>query len=300
MNLYESMRHFTTVVEKGSFTKAADTLDVSTVAVSKQISQLENHLKITLFERSTRNLKLTTAGQTFYDHAKKNLVLLDEFLSLGDRCNQNPSGDLKIHASFMVGNYLLIPYLREFSEKYPDINISLYLSDTLPNLYVEDYDMSIGFSQSVSGDLHPDTIAVPLLKLKKIFVASPQYLEKNGMPNNSKDLADHTYLYHVTFKKDYLLHRLKVPPKKIFYFNDSLALFRAALHGLGIAYAWDFIVEKEIQDNHLVKIFPKCESEEIQTFIYHKHLNFLPSKVEAFKNFILEKIKTTERTLFVL
>ena len=131
-DLLALMRAFARIVELGSFTAAAQALGTSQPSVSRQLSQLEDHLGCLLVQRTTRALTLTEDGQTFYEHARQTLASLEEAESAVGRRRSRPSGVLRLACAAVFGRLHVIPKLARFRELYPDIDVRLSLADRAP------------------------------------------------------------------------------------------------------------------------------------------------------------------------
>jgi len=186
-----AMRYFSKVVETGSFTKAAAVFNVPPSSLSRRVADLEKSLGATLLKRSTRIVKLTEVGQIYYNDVQKILNQLAQSNETVRSYQTTPMGRLCISSMVGFGEKILLPLLDEFSALYPEIILDVSLSDELSTLGRDDVDIAI------RGGYAPNerVLAIRLMDNGFIPVASPSYLEKNGVPTNVMELKTHNGLY---------------------------------------------------------------------------------------------------------
>jgi DNA-binding transcriptional LysR family regulator len=190
MLLYE-MEIFYTVIELGSFAKAADKLRVSKSHISKKITKLETHLKTKLLSRTTRKLALTEAGENFYQQCAKVIEEATKGYSLIHELQGKPSGTLKISAPPAFGIYLLPEVINRYLLKYPDVKLEIDLSNKHIDLVKQGYDLALRSGKLESSRL----ISKRIMSMENILCASPHYLKKHGTPKHPEDLEKHAKWY---------------------------------------------------------------------------------------------------------
>ena len=275
---------FVRTVEAGSFSAVAKELGTSQPTVSRQIAALEAHLGCLLFQRSTRSLALTDDGRVFYGHAQRTLEAAAEAESAVGRRRGKPAGTLRLACSGVFGRLHVIPRLRGFRERFPEIRLVLSMSDAFVDLVAEGIDMAIRIGDSTDGTLVARTIGVT----RRVVVATPEYLQRRGTPMHPRELADHDCVVY-----DRLLTGaswrfvtpegpLLVPIDGPVHVNSTEAVRAAALAGLGVAYVpvWHF-VEQEIEEGRLVVLMREFEAPIQPIQAVYPSRRYLPPKVRA-------------------
>lgn len=252
----EEARVFVEVVEHKSFTKAADKLNLANSAVSRTVKKLEDKLGVNLLNRTTRQINLTAEGELYFQRMK---VILQEMRAAENELygtQSSPKGLLRIDAATPVVLHLLIPFISVFRQQYPDIILSLVSSETFVNLIERKVDVAIRVGQLTDSSLR----ARPLLNSYRKIVASPKYLERNGIPKSVEDLNQHTCL---TFTEPASLNTwpLEIKNNELITVTEGISsnsgetLRWLCINGEGIACLSDFMLDKDIQDGKLVELF---------------------------------------------
>lgn len=190
MNLLQLIRTFTRTAEAGSIAGAARALGISATAVGQNISRLEAHLGVRLFNRSTRSLSLSEAGALYLakvQHIEADLAGAQAAISSGDI---EPVGPLRIGCSRAFGRHVLAPMLPALQRRYPQLQLELRLSDRAVRHAEESVDVSI----RIGAQLQDGLVARPLARIPFVFCAAPSYLERAGTPTSPEQLASHRAL----------------------------------------------------------------------------------------------------------
>lgn len=285
----EQLHLFKQVADHNSFTAAGAVLGISKVAVSKQISQLELTLKVSLFKRTTRKLALTTQGEMLYQHCLEVLQQVQNLEDAFSALQNSPAGHLKIMITPHFAEHFLIPHLAEFLEYYPDIKVEILLEERFPHLEKENIDIFIGASMPGYDDLVRKQIATT----HYVLCASPEYLKKQGTPHTPKDLMKHQYLTHVmrtpsdviSFSKG---ETVKIHP--ILSLNDTKALLQCAINHMGIVKLHDYVVKDALQEGKLVEILAPYHEEKIPIYLFYTYRKFLPHTIRVLLDFIETKM----------
>jgi DNA-binding transcriptional LysR family regulator len=187
MDRFLSIEAFVTVAKAESFAEAARQMRVSKSVITTRIQQLEDYVGAPLFHRNTRNVRLSEIGQAFFDDCSDLVCRTDELVDQMREHRGAIAGQLKIHAlpGFVLGH--LAAYLRDFQEQYPEIVLDLFVNDAVVDPIKAGVDCSLQIFHPSSEDL----IARKLFPVRRVFCASPAYLERNGMPRNPRDLHVH-------------------------------------------------------------------------------------------------------------
>ena len=199
MDKFLEMQTFNTVVEAGSFVKAADALNLSKAAVSRHVVDLERRLGIRLLHRTTRRVSLTTEGQAYYARSKDVLSDLQDIESEITSKQDKVSGLLRINAPFTFGIQHLAPLWGQFREVHPQVTLDVTLSDRVVDLVEEGYDLAIRIAALESSSL----VSRRLASTKMTLCASPAYLKKHGKLTKPADLTQHQVIgYSYLSSKD--------------------------------------------------------------------------------------------------
>jgi DNA-binding transcriptional LysR family regulator len=290
MNKFEKMRIFVQVVESNGFISAARKLSLSKASVSKQISHLEDQLKVALLRRTTRGtLQLTELGREYYLRCKKLISDFEDCEGFASSLNTEPQGNLRIVATRFFGESFIVPYLKEFMQLYPKIELNLELNERVPNLEKEEIDVL--FALSLPGE--SNWIRKPISKTKYIFVASKEYLKKFGEPEQPEDLMRHVYIAHIMRKPHKIVDfgggkTIGVQPQLIL--NDTRTMLKCALDGIGICRLHEYMVRDAIKDGKLVELYKTYNQQEVFVYLYYLESEFLAPKIRIFNDFFTAKI----------
>lgn len=260
--LWSQLQALIAVARLGSFTKAAQRLNLSKAAVSQRIADLERHLDQQLVQRTTRSVRLSEAGSRLVEQAEPGLALLSRSLGEARESAGAPRGLLRVTAPVALGRQHVAPALPAFFERYPELRIELDLSDRLVPLAQEGFDLAIRHTSAP-----PDThVAFKLCPSRALLTASPAYLARAGRPQHPAELAQHHCLPYLRpgpaqwfFERAASApapERLRVPVQGLFRASNSEVLRDAALSGLGIALLPDFSARDAMRDGRLVEVLP--------------------------------------------
>lgn len=287
---FSNVQTFALIAELGSLTAAARQLGVSSAAISKQMTKLEQDLGLQLLIRTTRKIELTDIGRSYYLQCKRIMEEVDTASALVSQVKSTPSGKLKVFSGRHFAATYIVPHLKEFLQKYPQVEFNLELGERTPDLGTEAIDVIIGLSISAVGD----TIQRKIGKTRYVLCASKRYLKEFGIPKKPKDLMKHCYIAHSMRKPDDELffspnENIKLTP--YIRVNDTQTMLNLALDGLGIAMLHDYVVKDYLESGELQELLPSYHSTELPLYVAYPQRKFLPSKVRCFIDFILEKIQ---------
>src|SRR6218665_1662123 len=261
MDQMQSMRTFTRVVEAGSFTKAAESLDLPKGTVTKQIQALETRLKVKLLNRTTRRVTVTPDGAAYYERTSRVLNDLDDIEASMTNAQAKPSGRLRVDVGTTVAREVIIPALADFYRRYPDIQLDLGVTDRSVDLLADNVDCVIRGGELLDQSLVARRVAnVPL-----ITVASPAYIRAHGTPTHPEQLdKEHTTVnyfstrngrpYPNEFEKDG--QALEISGRYKLSVNESNAMIAATLAGLGVGQIAAFTALPLIERGELVHVLP--------------------------------------------
>ncbi len=292
MNSASDIAVFVRVVDLGSFTKAADALEISKAAVSKYVNRLEQRLDARLLHRTTRRLTLTEAGQALYGRSSAALAELGEAENDVAQLTGKPRGMLRVSAPTYFGSATLAPHLKEFRTRFPEVTLDLDLSDRLVDLVKERFDVAIRISAMHDSSL----VATRLAPCPTALVGSPAYFRRHGTPKSPADLVSHEGLgYSILRTPNEWRFRaaknrwLTVTMRTTIRCNNDFALKQFALDGLGLAFFPRFFVENELASGKLVQALVDYPGPDLSiNAVYETRRHLLP-KVRSFLNFLTER-----------
>jgi DNA-binding transcriptional LysR family regulator len=288
---WDKLRIFHAVADAGSFTHAGHDLNLSQSAVSRQISALEEDLRVPLFHRHARGLILTEQGEVLYRTAHDVFTKLAAAKTRLMDSKEKPSGELRITTTVGLGSVWLTPRIKEFMELYPDIQVQLLLEDEELDLSMREADVAIRLRRPTQ----PDLIQRKLFTVHHHVYASVDYVKHFGIPKSAAELDKHkimvfqgaSYLTYVNL----LLsvgrpeNDLRVPALRV---NSAYGLRRAVQAGAGIAVLSDYLVAP---DMNLVQIELEIETPEFDTyFVYPEELKDT-KRVTVFRDFLVSKAR---------
>ena len=184
MSYLDNIRTFVRVYELGSMSAAGRDLRISPAVTSSRISQLEEHLSVRLFQRTTRSLTPTEQGKAFYSGACEILESVESAEAQVVNITENPKGALFVAAPLGVGRRLVAPQVPEFLKIYPEVSIRLRLTDRKVDLTTEGLDLSFFLGQPEDSNLRIRKIA----DIQRVLCASPEYIKRRGLPANGDEL----------------------------------------------------------------------------------------------------------------
>lgn len=245
---------FVAVVEDGGFAEAARRLGAAPSTLSRTVTRLENQLGVKLLRRSTRAINVTPEGQSLLVAARD---ILERTEALSDLAtgSQTPRGPLRVNAPVPYVLHVIAPRLHEFHARYPDIEISLDMTDRLVDLIDAHADVAIRFGALPNSDLLRRRLGQAAWRL----VAAPAYLHRVGRPATPVDLAGHA---QVRFSMPEHINRLKfsglegeVTPQQVVTASNGEAVRQLVLHGMGIARFSDFMIDRDIAEGRVETLF---------------------------------------------
>lgn len=287
MDRIDAMRAFVTVVMEGSFTKAAERLDLSPQLVSKYVSQLEKLLGTRLLNRTTRRVSMTEAGGSYFQRAQQVLIDIDDMESLLGNYQQQAQGLLRISAPVSFATKHLAKLICDFQKTYPAVRIDLQLNDRKVDIIEEGFDVALRIGSLKSSSL----IAKRIAPVRLVICASPDYLTEHGRPTHPDELTGHRYLRYSYLEDDSTLltpwSRLlgKTSADELVINNGDL-LVQAAVEGAGVAIQPTFIAGPAIAEGRLEVILSEFEPAPLALYVVYAHRQLLASKVRCFIDFI--------------
>lgn len=288
MDKLNAISVFCKVIETQSFTQAANQQNISVAMASKLVSQLEEHLKTRLLQRTTRKIVPTEAGMLYYQRCQAILLDLSEADSSISNMATSLQGNLLISVPRDFGLLYISPNLPKFIELHPNLHVEIEFEDKRVDLVAEGYDLAlrIGYMQDSS------LVARKISSSPMHFVASPSYLEARGIPLTPDDLEYHQGLLyksslnqvHWQSTKANQIQRYKIQSKVVS--NNGMALLEMTKAGLGISNAPNFFVKDALASGELVEILSEYKQKPLDIYVVYPNRRHLPAKVRAFIEFL--------------
>ena len=288
MDKLNAISVFCKVIETQSFTQAANQQNISVAMASKLVSQLEEHLKTRLLQRTTRKIVPTEAGMLYYQRCQAILLDLSEADSSISNMATSLQGNLLISVPRDFGLLYISPNLSKFIELHPNLHVEIEFEDKRVDLVAEGYDLAlrIGYMQDSS------LVARKISSSPMHFVASPSYLEARGTPLTPDDLEYHQGLLyksslnqvHWQSTKANQIQRYKIQSKVVS--NNGMALLEMTKAGLGISNSPNFFVKDALASGELVEILSEYKQKPLDIYVVYPNRRHLPAKVRAFIEFL--------------
>lgn len=289
MNTFESYRAFVQTVESGSITEAAESLFLAKSAVSRRISELEKHLGVELFHRTTRSLHLTDDGQQFYPRACAILDMVSESEGQFQPSDDTLTGRLNIALPVSFGLNQLGDILNAFTLRYPDLSVNYDFSDRKVNMIEEGFDVGLRIGKLTDSTL----ISKKIVSMNRWLVASPAYIKARGQPKNLSELQEHDLLHYSLIPLGYEFGLSGSSQKYQARLSSSSGnfLLQAAIAGQGIAMSPSFICAKALAKQQVVRILPEHPFEPLTLYAVYPQTRFLSRRARAFIDFIADSLQ---------
>jgi len=286
---------FVEAAAHGSFTAAANRLDLTPAAVSKNVQRLEQQLQVRLFNRTTRRLTLTAEGAAFADSARLALRALDDAVNGVSRAGGEAAGRVRISVGMAFGRRHVLPALPALTAAHPALELELSLDNRPVDLVAEGYDIGIrgGFIRDSS------LVARRVCRLPVVLVASPAYLATAGVPASPGDLATHRLLGARLSQGTPTVWRFRTPagkavslePPARLWASDPEALVDLALAGAGICQTGLHHVVPLLQDGRLRVVLGEAhDADEREIVLHYPHRQFLSTRVRVVVEALLQHL----------
>lgn len=303
MDHLESLRTFCAVVEAKSFTRAAQALGLSTPAVSRSISDLEERLGVRLFHRTTRHIALTEAAEHFYTGCSRVINELDALEADAGQHSRDPSGVLRLVAHATAAVQLLPALITGFRAACPNVQVELTLAERPVDLVEEGYDLGIVLPYMLTSD---QTITRVINRIPLVVAASAEYMKGRDAPKTPEDLASLDFVTMLTSIREPKLrfcscaahaagastdghakHEIIVPLRYDISTNSAAFNKELVLGGAGLGILPRSMIERELASGRLVRILPEFElvDSEIELQLAWRDRRLMAAKVRAFVDF---------------
>ena len=294
MENFSSIECFVRSAEVGSFAEAARRLSLTPAAVGKSVAKLEARLGVRLFQRSTRSLRLTEAGQLFLGEVSASLLTIQNAVANLASAGGRPAGTLKVSVGTVFGRLYIVPLLGEFLQRFPAINPDWHFDNRQVDLIAQGFDAAIGGGF----ELPQGVVARKLTPAHRVLVASPGYLSQREPILEPIDLQEHDGIlirspqtgrvrsWHLTGREQQhspLMLRARMT------MSDSEAACAVATQGLGIALVSMPFALGYLEAGTLQRVLLDWYVDDGHISIYYAEHKLLPGKTRAFVDFIIEQ-----------
>lgn len=288
-----NLESFVRSAEAGSFAAAARLLGVSPAAVSKNVARLEESLGVLLFQRSTRSLTLTEAGERFLDDVAGGLDTIQSAVASLTGTKAEPAGVLRVSLPAGLGQRQLLPIIVAFTRRYPNVVPELRFENRQVDLIAEGLDVAVGGAIELS----PGLVARELARVHVVAVASPAFMEGRAAPTHPTELAGfpgivmrspQTGRVAVPTLRDARGDEAAAATKNAMIVDDPEIMCRCALMGAGVTVVPMTQAADYLERGELVRLLPGWYADVGSVFVYVSSKRLLPSKTRAFIDFMVE------------
>lgn len=302
MNHLAAIRTFVSAADLKSFSAAAKALNIEVSTASRHISDLEEYLHVTLFNRSTRGLTLTETGDFFYSHAQQLLLQWEEARHLTTAMDKHPSGLLRISVPSTFGRLHVMPFVDEFLRLHPNVTLDISFNDEIQDLIESRIDLSIRIGVLPDSSIHARRLA----SQTRSAWASPQWIAKNtpsATPGTNNDRQEEiaTVMFSRLHGSGWFTRKVgstgawrRIPVHYRLSVSDSAAMLYACCNHAGIAILPDWLSHEAERKGDIQRVFPDWEFSmfpaETAIWILYPQKRILPRKVRTFIDFMVEKV----------
>ncbi|MDX2320886.1 MAG: LysR family transcriptional regulator [Moritella sp.] len=297
MNKFECMQVFVQVAKVGSFTAAADALNVTQSSVSKKIAWLEQNINITLFYRNSRKVSLTEQGKPYALYCEK---LLDEMQHTESQLKgelAQVSGELKLSVPSAFAYHMLTQPVSQFMRLHPNLVVNMSVNDQHVDLFRSDVDIAIRASDLKDSGLK----ARFLLQHQVAYFASPEYINKAGKPNLPSDLSAHHCISYSLMPPSNIWQVLNlngevenIKISEAFKSDCPNMILAMALQGHGIAALPIWMVTEHFSQGRLIPLLENYPPRTLPMYALYKQSDYLPSRIRSFIDFIVQYFAQSE------
>lgn len=293
MDRFHLMSVFVAVVEAESLIGGARKLHMSPSAVTRAVAALEERLGVKLLTRTTRHVRMTQAGEKYYEDAKRVLVLADEADDAVLGLKAEARGLLTVTAPVLFGRLYVMPGIIQYLHVYPRVELNALFVDRIVNMWDEGVDVAIRIAEL------PDSsyMAIRVGSVRRVFCASPDYLAMYGIPQCPEDLSRHKLIMargispsnEMRFLREGKPLSIKVPP--ILSVNDNTSAITGAVAGLGITCLLNYQIAEPLMSGKLRIILSEFELAPVPVHILHREGRYSSAKIRSFVDMMAERLR---------
>lgn len=293
MDTLHLMTVYVAVAEEESFAGAARRLGMSPPAVTRAVATLEDRLGVKLLNRTTRYVRATDAGQRYLDDARRILSEVEEAGEAAAGINAAPRGHLAITAPVIFGRLFVLPYLLEYLQRYPDVEVSALFVDRVVNLLEEGLDVGIRIGELPDSSMKAARVG----SIRRVVCASPDYLATHGTPATPAELAGHAIIaatavsvsHDWKFGRDGTIDMVRIKPRLSVNSND--AAVAAAVQGFGITRLLSYQAARQVASGQLQPILTEFEPPAMPIHVVHREGRYASAKIRSFVDLIVSRLR---------
>ena len=293
MDRTDAIAVFIAVADHGSFAAAARRLGRSPASVTRAVADLESRLGVRLLTRTTRAVSTTEAGQRFLGGAKRVLADLDEIERAAAGQGTAPRGELRLTAPILFGRLHVLPIVTEFLDRFPEVQAALALVDRPVDLVEEGLDVAV----RIGALGESSAVATRVGALRRIVVASPDYLARRGTPQRPADLTDHDVVAfsgiagveHWVFREAARDVNVAIRPRLVV--STAEAAIDAARAGFGLTRVLSYQAAEDVARGSLLRVLPGYEGDEVPIHLVYPGGRHPPPKLRAFLDFTTPRLR---------
>ncbi|MCL9780779.1 LysR family transcriptional regulator [Vibrio sp. S4M6] len=286
---------FSIVAKCGSFSQAAKISGHSISYVSKEVSKLEERLRVKLIHRTTRTLRLTSEGDAYFQYCQKVIEEIEYAESQVSGYKEEPVGTLRVSCPYSLGLAKIHQVFQEFLQLYPSMHLELDLNEKKTDLISSDMDVAIRASNQMHDD---DEVASKLLiQSHSITIASPDYLNKYGTPTSPVDLVNHNVISYSNMTSpniwrfgDESDNDIQIQVKNVITTNSPEMELKFCKSGYGITRIPCYLLRDELQEGQLVELFSDYPKHPVNIYLVYPNKKTHPCKLRVFIDFLMEKL----------
>lgn len=293
----EDLRVLIETAHGGSLTAASRVLGITPAAASAMLKRLETHLGVRLFERSTRAMRLTDAGQTLLDYAIRALDLLEEGEAQVRPDSRALVGTLRVAAPSDLTRSLLLPWFDAFLTVHPGIRLALSVSDRVQDVLRDQVDVALRYGEVSGAKAGAGLVARLLCTTRRVLCAAPSYLARHGTPQTPADLPRHNAVTFHIAGKAYGVWRfgrqgqwVEVAMASDRGADDAAIAHQWALAGVGLVYKAELDLRNDLHSGALVRLLPDWTGEAYPLHAVLPSHRFVPARVRAFVDFMADRL----------
>lgn len=296
MDRLTEMQIYVAVAECEGFAAAARRLGISPPVVTRAVADLEARLGVRLLNRTTRYVRATDAGQRYLDDARRVIAAADEADEAAIGVNSEPRGHLTVTAPVLFGRIYVMPAIVDYLQRYPAAEVSALFVDRVVNLLEEGVDVALRIGEL--GDSSFNALRVG--RVRRVLCASPDYLARQGVPENPDALTGHSIIVATSlganvewrFMQDKTPWVVRIKPRLSVSSNDSA--IEAAVRGLGIARLMSYQVAPEIDSGKLKILLSEYETAPVPIHIVHREGRYTSTKIRSFIELMAEQLRANK------
>jgi len=289
---------FLAVAERNSFIGASHVMDMSASTISRHVAQLEAHLGLRLLERTTRHVALTEAGRIYHSMCNEIFGRLADAERTMASLKTTPRGNLRISAPVALGRLHVSPAIPAFQARFPDIRVEADFTDRYVDIVEEGYDVAVRIGSLLDSSL----IARKIAPNRRLVVASPTYLAKNGTPSQPNELQRHeclSFTRYAASQNAWTFSRgdetSAVPIEGRFRSDSSDAIYQAVLNGAGIGLVATYMCHEDLAAGRLVALLRDWTiTPEASIYVVLPSRIYLAPKVRAFSDFVVSRFRDAQ------